>query len=70
MNDNAPESESWAGEFFAKSAKNCSSDLWLPVPARARHDEPITAEAWERRDRARREAEAVIGKAFARQIDP
>lgn len=42
-------------------------DLWLPVPSRAQHDEPISQEAWERRERARLEAEAVIAKAFIRE---
>lgn len=38
--------------------------LWLPAPARAKHDEPITAEAWERRERAWKAAEETIAKVF------
>ena len=54
MNDNLPESERWvplpAGDFFAQDAKN-------ELHAKSAYCSPAL-------DRARREAEAVIAKAF------
>ena len=52
MNDNAPESERWVPvDFFTESAKN-------ELHAKSAYCSPAL-------DRARREAEAVIAKAFS-----
>lgn len=45
-------------------------DLWLPAPARARHDEPITHDRYERRERSYKAAEETIVKAFGERLSP
>lgn len=38
-------------------------ERWVQAPSpRAKHDEPISAEAWELREKAKREAEETIAR--------